>query len=349
MTESEFEDMLQRYLAGASRPGEREVVEQWSQQLGEAENVTLPSAERAQLRATMWRHIRNRTLGDGDDGRAVTSRVLAHPAALWHTAVVRWAAVLLLLVGAAVVLVLPKKRQPATAAHKAATNWVLQRNTSKQTQFITLADSSRITLYPGSSLQYQPTPAGPRREVRLKGEAFFRVAKNPTRPFLVYTDHLVTTVLGTSFRVTAYVGHPNEVAVQEGRVSVQIRRGANLSASPAQPAAGGVLLLPNQQVAYSALAPRTLRKMLVANPVLLVPQVVTFEKQPVSKVLQSLEKAYGVDILYDPNKLVNCTVTVTFYQESLYEKLDVLSKALGASYATTDDARLQFRSNGCAL
>jgi transmembrane sensor len=348
MTESEFEDMLQRYLDGASRPGEREVVEQWSQQLGSSENLTLPSAERAQVRAAMWRQIKNRILSNSDDKVAATSRVLGHPASLWHTAVVRWAAVVLLLVGAALVLV-PKKRQPATVATKTATDWVLQRNTGTQTQLITLADSSRVTLYPGSSLQYQPTLSGPRREVRLRGEAFFRVAKNPARPFLVYTDQLVTTVLGTSFRVTAYVGLTNEVAVQEGRVSVQVRRRANLSASPAQPAAGGILLLPNQQVAYSALAPRPLRKMLVANPAVLAPQVVTFEKQPVSKVLHSLEKAYGVDILYDPHKLANCTVTVTFYQESLYEKLDVLSQALGASYAATDDARIRFRSNGCAL
>jgi transmembrane sensor len=349
MTESEFEDMLQRYLDGTSRPGEQELVEQWSQQLGSVENLTLPSKEHAQVRAAMWHQIRYLTLGDSDSALADTDRTLQHPASFWHTPVVRWAAVVLLLVGAALVMILPRQRQLVTSTSTATINWVQQRNTGKQTQFIILADSSRVTLYPGSSLQYQPGLAGPRREVRLKGEAFFQVAKNPACPFLVYTDQLVTTVLGTSFRVKAYVGHTNEVAVQEGRVSVQVRRGANLSATPAQPATGGLLLLPNQQVAYSPLAPRPLHKKLVANPLVLAPQTITFEKQPVSKVLRSLEKAYGVDILFDQNKLANCTVTVTFYQESLYEKLDVLSEALGASYSTTDDAQIRFDSNGCAL
>jgi type II secretory pathway component GspD/PulD (secretin) len=116
-----------------------------------------------------------------------------------------------------------------------------------------------------------------------------------------------------------------------------------------QPAAKGVLLLPNQQVAYSTLTPHALHKQLVANPVVLAPQVFTFEKQPVIEVLQALEKAYGVSILYDKKKLAGCTVTVTFYQESLYEKLDVLSRALGASYSVADNAQLQFHSNGCAL
>jgi transmembrane sensor len=349
MTESEFEDMHQRYLDGTSRPGERELVEQWSQQLGLPENLTFLSAEHEQVRAAMWRQIKYFTLGNSANSAATTSRILQPPAFFWHTPVVRWAAAVALLLGATLAVVLPRHLQLATLAAPAATNWVQQRNTGQQSQLVILADSSRVTLYPGSSLQYQPRLAGPRREVRLQGEAFFQVASNPARPFLVYTDQLVTTVLGTSFRVKAYVGRANEVAVQEGRVSVQLRRGANLSATPAQPAAGGLLLLPNQQVAYAPLTPHLLRKRLVANPLVLAPQTFTFEKQPVGKVLQALEKAYGVDILYDQNKLAGCTVTVTFYQESLYEKLEVLSKALGASYSPTDNAQIRFYSDGCTL
>ncbi|MBJ6144414.1 FecR family protein [Hymenobacter sp. BT559] len=340
MTESEFEAMHQRYLDGTSRPGERELMEQWSRQLGASENLTLPESEREQVRVAMWRRIE--VLAHGDGG--ATGRVLRHPASFWRTPIMRWAAAVLLFLGAALAVLLPRRQVPI-----AAPSWVQQHNTGKQPEILTLADNSRVTLYPGSSLQYRPGLAGARREIKLRGEAFFQVTKNPARPFLVYTEQLVTTVLGTSFRVKAYLGRPNEVAVQEGRVAVQLRRGADLGATPAQPAAGGILLLPNQQVAYSALAPRSLQKKLVANPIVLAPQAFTFEKQPVISVLQALEKAYGVTILYDKNKLAGCTITVTFYQESLYEKLDVLSQALGASYATIDDAQIRFRSNGCAL
>ncbi|UOQ69626.1 FecR family protein [Hymenobacter volaticus] len=347
MTEVEFEDMLQRYLDGTSRPGERELIEQWSNQLGAPENLTLPRGEHDQVRAAMWRQIEHLTQED-NKSLADSSRVLRHPASFFQTPVVRWAAMVLLLVGVALAVLLPRKWQSATSATMAATNWVQHHNAGNQVQVFTLVDSSRITLYPGSSIQYKASLAGPRREVKLNGEAFFQVAKNPTRPFLVYTDQLVTTVLGTSFRVRAYVGRTNEVAVHEGRVSVQLRRGAQLSATPVQPAAKGVVLLPNQRVAYSALAPRPLRKKLVSNPIVLAPQAFTFEKQPVSKVLESLEKAYGVDILYDRDKLADCTITVTFYQESLYEKLDMLSQALGASYSPADNAQIQFHSNGCA-
>ncbi|TVT41596.1 DUF4974 domain-containing protein [Hymenobacter setariae] len=342
MTESDFEAIHQRYLDGTSRPGERELIEQWSRQLGSPENVTLPRDEHEQVRTAMWRQIE--VLARGASA-ADNSRVLQHPASFWRMPMMRWAAAVLLLVGATLAVLLPQRRQ----THTAALAWVQQQNAGQQPQVITLADHSRVTLYPGSSLQYRTGLLGARREVRLKGEAFFQVAKNPARPFLVYTEQLVTTVLGTSFRVKAYLGRPNEVAVQEGRVSVQLRHNADLSATPVQPAAEGVLLLPNQQVAYSALAPRSLQKKLVANPIVVAPQVFTFEKQPVIKVLQSLEKAYGVTILYDKNKLASCTITVTFYQESLYEKLDMLSQALGASYSSVDNAQIRFRSNGCAL
>lgn len=349
MTEAEFEDLHQRYLDGTSRPGEREIIERWSEQLGAPENLVLPQAEHEQVRATMWHQIEHITQGDRGHEAAAIGRVRRHPAAFWHTPVVRWAAAALLVLGVAFAVILFRPQRSAPSANIAATGWVQQHNAGSQARQFTLADGSRVTLYPGSSLHYETNLAGVRREVRLKGEAFFQVAKNPARPFLVYTEQLVTTVLGTSFRVKAYTGHPNEVAVQEGRVSVQVRHGADLGATPVQPAAGGVLLLPNQQVAYSTLTPHALHKQLVSNPVVLAPQVFTFEKQPVIEVLQALEKAYGVSILYDKKKLAGCTVTVTFYQESLYEKLDVLSRALGASYSVADNAQLQFHSNGCAL
>ncbi|MBC6611951.1 FecR domain-containing protein [Hymenobacter sp. BT507] len=352
MTEAEFEDLLQRYLDGTSQPGERELIEQWSNQLGEPENFVLPPTEREQVRAAMWRQIEHLTQGRSGNGptdHTLTGKELHHSTSFWRMPVVRWLAAALLILGVALAVVLPQTWKSTLAPSTMAVEWTQHHNKGKKTELLTLSDGSRVTLFPGSSLHYRPGLIGSRREVRLQGEAFFQVAKNPDRPFLVYTDQLVTTVLGTSFRVKAYAGRKNEVAVQEGRVSVQLRRGADLSATPVQPATEGVILLPNQQVMYSALTPRPLRKQLVQNPVVLVPQTFTFDKQPVSKVLQALEKAYGVELVYDEAKVANCTITITFYQESesLYDRLDVLSKALGASYSLADNARILFHSDGC--
>nr|WP_262904646.1 FecR domain-containing protein [Hymenobacter lucidus] len=239
-------------------------------------------------------------------------------------------------------LPVPAQRTPVASVD----GWLQQTNQTRQVQYFRLPDSSRISLHPGSSLRYRTALAGARREVHLEGEAFFQVSKNPRRPFLVFTKQVVTTVLGTSFRVKAYTaGQDASVAVLEGKVAVQAREGAQLDASPAHPAALGVLLLPNQQVVYSA-ARRRLKKELVDRPVVLAPQPFEFEARPVAEVLGALEKAYGVAIVYDKAKLANCTVSITFYDEPLFEKLGLLCKSLGAYY-TLSDANIIIHSEGC--
>ncbi|RYY13111.1 MAG: DUF4974 domain-containing protein, partial [Cytophagaceae bacterium] len=230
-------------------------------------------------------------------------------------------------------------------AARAAT-WVRHTNTTRHPQNLQLADGSHVTLGAGSTLRYPTCLAGTRREVYLTGEAFFKVTKNPARPFLVYTDKLITTVLGTSFVVKGYAGQPGSVAVCEGRVAVQPRQGAELSATPNQPAAAGVLLLPNQQATYSATT-HHLAKALVEKPAILTPQPLAFKNRPVAEVLTALEKAYGVNIVYDPLKLSSCTITIVFDDDSLFEQLNTLCKALDAKYSMANNAQIIFSSNGC--
>ncbi len=85
-----------------------------------------------------------------------------------------------------------------------------------------LSDGTRVKLNSGSKVRYQSSfePNEP-RVIFLEGEAFFEVTKDPTRPFQVISDYVVTEVLGTSFNVMAY---PDDevvaVAVAEGKVKV---------------------------------------------------------------------------------------------------------------------------------
>ncbi len=70
---------------------------------------------------------------------------------------------------------------------------------------IQLSDGTRIHLNSGSSIRY-PVKfiKGVHREVFLTGEAFFEVTEDTERPFIVSSDDLVVTVLGTTFNVKAY-------------------------------------------------------------------------------------------------------------------------------------------------
>lgn len=344
MTEAEFHLVLQRYLAGRCTPQERALVERWYDRLDEAEGRAQRMPSQAAAEEVIWQRL----LRSGAGRLAQPAARERRPAAFWQTPHFQRAAAALLLAAGLGVLPYAAHRpaQPQPTAATSALGWTRHLNTTHAVENFQLPDGSAIALHPGSSLRYATAFAGPRRDVHLTGEAFFKVSKNPARPFLVFTNHLVTTVLGTSFRVKAYAdSKENYVAVREGRVAVQARRTARLDATPASPAAAGVLLLPNQQVVYSA-SQRYLKKELVDKPVVLAPQAFEFEERPVAEVLTALEKAYGVDIEYDKARLASCTVSITFYNEPLFEKLGLLCKSLGAYY-TLADAQIIIHSTGC--
>ncbi|UOQ71576.1 FecR family protein [Hymenobacter cellulosilyticus] len=340
MTESEFHKLLQRYLNGRCTPQEQALVEHWYDRLEQADGPALHAQNQEEVEQAIWARLMQNRRPAKPEPRVVT---------MWQSTPLRWAAALALLAVSLGLLMLATQRLQSPAQFDQVTSangWLLRTNPTQQIQYFRLPDSSRISLHPGSSLRYRTALAGPRREVHLEGEAFFQVSKNPRRPFLVFTKQVVTTVLGTSFRVKAYAASQDaSVAVREGKVAVQTREGAQLDASPTNPAALGVLLLPNQQVVYSA-AQRRLKKELVDRPVLLAPQPLEFEARPVAEVLEALEKAYGVNIVYDKARLASCTVSITFYDEPLFEKLGLLCKSLGAYY-TLSDANILIHSEGC--
>lgn len=105
-------------------------------------------------------------------------------------------------------------------------------------KLVKLSDGSLVSLEPGSSLEYAEIFNGKTREVHLKGEAFFVIAKDATHPFIVHTPHINTTVLGTSFNVKAYAFVDSKVEVVTGKVKVQLNNDTRqlLVLSPSQSA-----------------------------------------------------------------------------------------------------------------
>jgi len=86
-------------------------------------------------------------------------------------------------------------------------------------KIITLADGSEIWLNRGATLTYPKQFNGTARNVELKGEAFFKVARNRKKPFIIKTENSVVKVLGTSFNVSSEK-EKTEVTVATGTVKV---------------------------------------------------------------------------------------------------------------------------------
>ncbi len=86
---------------------------------------------------------------------------------------------------------------------------------------IVLADGTKVFLNAGSEISYPVVFAGDKREVKLKGEAYFEVRKDERRPFFVQAGDVQIQVLGTSFNVTAYPGRGRiETTLEEGKIQL---------------------------------------------------------------------------------------------------------------------------------
>lgn len=85
---------------------------------------------------------------------------------------------------------------------------------------VVLADGTEVMLNAGSRLVYPQKFYGNRREVRLQGEAFFKVRHDASHPFIVHTNGVATKVLGTEFNVRAYDRSNTHVTLLQGSVMV---------------------------------------------------------------------------------------------------------------------------------
>ena len=238
--------------------------------------------------------------------------------------------------------------QPRLASNASSQQqeWIEAVNAADKMMQLQLSDGSSIQLGKNSRLKYPKNFTGPTREVHLTGEAFFDIHKNPKKPFLVYTNGLITKVLGTSFHVRAPLYSPNvTVSVKSGRVSVY----ADKSSPSQDPEAEGVVLTPNQKAVFQRQA-ATISKSLVEKPILLIPKtqknLFAFEEASAHYVFESLEKAYGIDVVFDEELLRNCSLTVNLTEEDLYQKLKVICKVLGAEYKLIDGQVIIY-SKGC--
>ncbi|NJN27836.1 MAG: DUF4974 domain-containing protein [Cyclobacteriaceae bacterium] len=115
-------------------------------------------------------------------------------------------------------------------------------NVAGRKSTIYLSDGSVVFLNSESEINYNPLFTDSTRIVWLKGEAFFQVAPNAEKPFLVYTNNLIVQAIGTEFNVNAFDQNPNtRISLSEGKVSVRKEKGD----SPA------VILNEGEQVGFS--------------------------------------------------------------------------------------------------
>ncbi|WP_276481593.1 FecR family protein [Paraflavitalea pollutisoli] len=103
---------------------------------------------------------------------------------------------------------------------------------------VSLADGTQVWLNAASSITYPTTFGGNKREVTVTGEAFFSVAKDPSKPFFVKTGAMQVQVVGTEFNIMAY---PDEAAIRTTLVSGVVKASNGRQELTLQPGEQAVL------------------------------------------------------------------------------------------------------------
>jgi ferric-dicitrate binding protein FerR (iron transport regulator) len=87
---------------------------------------------------------------------------------------------------------------------------------------LTLSDSTKVWINAATKLEFPLAFTGNTREVKLTGEAYFEVAHNEKKPFIVHSGQMDVKVLGTSFNIKAYQNEPVQASLVTGRVEASL-------------------------------------------------------------------------------------------------------------------------------
>ncbi len=221
------------------------------------------------------------------------------PLRLVRTAPVRWAAAALVLLALGVTVWMTQRPDPTVVASTEIVTW-------------DAPDGSTVTLRPNSRLVRLGD-----RAYRLDGEAFFSVASDPERPFIVEAGQGTVRVLGTRFDVSTW-GEKTVVFVEEGRVAVQ---GASaevvLGAGEAATASGAGL-----------------EKVQAPNAATYLDWQrgeVVFERERVQRVAEEIGQHFGVQVVV-PESVADQTMSGMIGLDDAPQTLGDLGRILGGRF-----------------
>jgi ferric-dicitrate binding protein FerR (iron transport regulator) len=234
----------------------------------------------------------------------------------------------------------PGEAAPGQGTVASATVTVTNPSTTLRKQ--TLADGSEVWLHPNSRLTYPRAFTGGSREVALSGEAFFKVTRDPGRPFLIRSGDLLTRVLGTSFSIKAYENAPSaEVVVVTGKVSVRL-------ADAAAEKGTEVLLTPRQRATYVKASRRLARGETGtgARRNIWETSTLAFENASLREIIGALNSHFDVRIGVTSPAMLNCRLRADFNGQHLPAILEMIGESVDATYRIDGNA-ITLEGDGC--
>ena len=192
---------------------------------------------------------------------------------------------------------------------------------------ITLPDGSKVLLNSGSTLSYQANFGVDNRNIEFTGEAYFEVAKDPNKRFVVHTKTINVEVFGTTFNLLAHNADKTvELTLIEGKVKARTQL-----LNPEQ----AVFVSPNQKLIFEKQSGLLkIKETTTKDEIAWTKGILLFKSQTLNDVLEKIERNFNVQIHISKSDSLLFQDTFTGRFDSLDFKgvMDIIKKHYRFSY-----------------
>ncbi|MCO5946551.1 FecR family protein [Mucilaginibacter flavidus] len=324
MNKKELQQLAAKYLGGEASAEEKNLLEQWYNTVHDDDQVINVSIEHPESEADIKQRI----------FKNLQLKINEAPPINKHPAFVRRMVVYIVSVAATVIFIASSLawyfNWSNQAGDKMSTH--IAKIIAPRIMEVILPDGSKVWLSAHSIFKYPKVFLGKIRQVELvEGRAFFDVKHQSEHPFIVKTESLNITVLGTSFDVNANQKEgTTKVSVVSGKV------GVTLNGKRSQHA---IMLLPKQQVILSN-SNNQIKKESVHESVvnLWCKSPLVFEQENLNNIFKALEKQYNTHITVDNKQLLDERISITLSNQRLDTIMEILSFTKHFKYQIANDS-----------
>lgn len=314
MTKEQLTDLTAKYLNGTATAEEKALLERWYYSYDQQElTFTVADDDETALEIRMKSRI-DRKISQQQPRRKFLRRLSG-----W-----RIAAIGILLVTGGLLTVFFSNRH----VYKA----------QQRPQFVMLEDGSKVWLNAATKLVYTDLPFFGERKLELTGEAYFDVASDPEKPFVIQSGDMTTQVLGTAFNIKAYPDEPFYITVTSGKVRLEDRQTKKVT-----------VLTSNKQLKYANQHSPVLKEVQSGTAHAWTSGQLEFYDQSFREIARTINRKYNVRVVFANNALEQCMITASFEKESAVSRVvDLLCKINNATYTfSADSSIVTLEGKGC--
>lgn len=302
------DDLLVKYLVGETDAGENAAVENWLK--ADKKNLNYYNGFKKIWEDSLLIAAENKTINEDVAWKRLQNRIHQKdvPVITLKKISIHW-----LRIVASILLISTLGWLGYSYFENKSANTLIQVYATNTTLNDTLPDGTTVTLNKNSSLSYTSTFKGSTRPVTLKGEAFFNVSPDKTKPFIITINDVTVQVVGTSFNVknkngkTIVAVETGIVKVSKNKDQVELRHGEK------------VIIADQKSELVKSISKGRLynyyrNKELVCD------------ETPLQELVEALNEIYNVNIIIKNPSLKEKTLTTVFKDQSLDQVLEVIQE-----------------------